>query len=138
MQLFPCRLEDGSYTTPFKLVHKTKPDLRVLFKLFSLAAVRRVRIGDDKLTKFESHSLPMIAIGCCPTSNGIQFYNPINSTFVSSIDYKFQHYTASGMGFGYSYQPGTFMYCLDETTSVFAPNLFLIPMCLFIHIIHPM
>ncbi len=101
---FPCRLEDGSYTTPFKLVHKTKPDLRVLFKLFSLATVRRERIGDDKLTKFEAHSLPMIAIGCCPTSNGIQFYNPINSTFVSSIDYKFQHYTASGTGFGYSYQ----------------------------------
>ena len=51
---FPYKLEDGSFTTPFELVHQTKPDLRVLFKLFSLSAVRRERIGDDKLCKFDS------------------------------------------------------------------------------------
>jgi hypothetical protein len=84
---FTYQLEDGTYTTPFELAHKEKPDLRVLFKLFSLAAVRRERIGDDKLTKFESQSLPMIAVGRCPHSNGLQFYNPVNGTFVSSIDY---------------------------------------------------
>ncbi len=33
---FPYKLEDGSYVTPFELVHKTKPDLRVLFKLLVL------------------------------------------------------------------------------------------------------
>jgi hypothetical protein len=38
---FPFRLEDGTYTTPFQLGQNQKPDLRVLFKLFSLAAVRR-------------------------------------------------------------------------------------------------
>jgi hypothetical protein len=27
----PSKLEDGSWTTPFKLAHKIKPDLRVLF-----------------------------------------------------------------------------------------------------------
>ena len=52
---FPLKLEDGSYTTPFELAHKTKPDLRVLFKLFGLAAVRRERIGDDKIGKFEKN-----------------------------------------------------------------------------------
>ncbi len=83
---FPYMLEDGSYTTPFDLVHQTKPDLRKLFKLFSLAAVLCEHIGDDKLNKFESQSLPMIAIGHCPKLNGLQFYNPINGTFVSSID----------------------------------------------------
>jgi len=30
----------------------------------------------------------MIAVGCCPNSTGIQFYNPSNGTLVSSIDYK--------------------------------------------------
>jgi hypothetical protein len=38
---FPYQLEDGTYSTPFELVHKIKPDLRVLFKMFGLTAVRR-------------------------------------------------------------------------------------------------
>jgi hypothetical protein len=119
---FPYQLEDGIYTTPFELAHNEKPDLRVLFKLFSLAAVHRERIGDDKLTKFESQSLPMIAVGQCPNSNGLQFYNPINNTFVTSIDYKLQPNVMSGARFGYTYQPGTFIYRLDESTSIFAPK----------------
>jgi hypothetical protein len=36
---FPYKLEDGTFITPFELVHKRKPDLRVLFKMFGLAAV---------------------------------------------------------------------------------------------------
>jgi hypothetical protein len=64
----------------------------------------------------------MIAIGRCPNSDGIQFYNPTNGTFVSSIDYKFQHHVTSGTRFGYKYQPGTFIYRLDETNSIFAPK----------------
>jgi hypothetical protein len=39
----PYKLEDGTFSTPFELAHGTKPDLRVLFKLFSLAAVCRDR-----------------------------------------------------------------------------------------------
>jgi hypothetical protein len=119
---FPYKLEDGSYTTPFELAHKTKPDLRVLFKLFGLAAVHHEHIGDDAIGKFETQSLPMIAIGRCPNSDGIQFYNPTNGTFVSSIDYKFQHHVTSGTRFGYKYQPGTFIYHLDESNSIFAPK----------------
>jgi hypothetical protein len=33
---FPYKLEGGSYITQLELVHKTKPVLRVLFKLFTL------------------------------------------------------------------------------------------------------
>jgi hypothetical protein len=36
---FPYKLEDGSFITPFKRAHHSKPDLRVIFKLFGLAAV---------------------------------------------------------------------------------------------------
>jgi hypothetical protein len=118
---FPYKLEDGSYTMPFELAHKTKPDLRVLFKLFSLAAVHYERIG-DVIGKFDTQSLPMIAIGRCPNSNGLQFYNPTNGTFVSSIDYKFQNHVTSGTCFGYKYQLGTFIYRLDESNSIFAPK----------------
>jgi hypothetical protein len=64
----------------------------------------------------------MIVIGKCPNLQGLQFYNPVNGTFISSVDYKLQHHVTSGAFFGLKYQPGTFIYHLDETTSVFAPK----------------
>jgi hypothetical protein len=64
----------------------------------------------------------MIAIGRCPHSNGLQFYDPSNGTFISSIDYKFQNNVTSGTKFGYQYQPGTVIYRLDETTTIFTPK----------------
>jgi len=120
----PYKLEDGTYSTLFELVHKKKPDLRALLKPFSLAAVHRECQGDDKLQKFDSQSLPMIANGHCPNSNGLQFYNPVHGTFISSINYTFQNHTTSGAHFVFKYQPGTFIfiYCLDESTTIFVPN----------------
>jgi hypothetical protein len=129
---FPFVLEDGTVTTPFELVHHSKPDLHVLFKLFSLAAVRHERIGDEKLQKFDSQSLPMIAIGRCPNSNGLLFYNPVSGTMVSSIDYVLQPNVTSGARFGYKYQPGTLIYRLDESTTVFAPK-FLLELKVLVH-----
>jgi hypothetical protein len=119
---FSYKLESGEFTTPFELAHHTKPDLRVLFKPFSLAAVCHDRVGDTALNKFEPQSLPMIAIGRCPNSDGLQFYNPANGTFVSSIDYKIQHHVTSGAKFGYQYQPGMFIHRLDESNALFTPK----------------
>jgi hypothetical protein len=119
---FPMPLEDGTFSTPFQLVHHVKADLRLLFKPFALAAARRERKGDETLQKFESQSLPMITLGRCPLSNGLQFYNPVNGTFISSIDYTFQHHVSSGSKFGYKYQAGTFIYRLDETTTTYQPK----------------
>jgi hypothetical protein len=118
---FPISLEDGSLMTPFKLVHHLKPDLRVLFKPFTLAAVHHERQGDDHLQSFNSQSLPMITLGRRPNSNGLQFYNPVNCTFVSSIDYTFQPHVTSGSKFGFKYQPGIFIYRLDESINIFGP-----------------
>jgi len=129
---FPIKLEDGSWSTPLELAHKSKPDLRVLFPMFGLAAVRRERVGDATLGKFSSQSLPMIAVGRCPNSTGLLFYNPVNSTFISSIDYKFQAHTTSGSHFGYKYQSGMFFYRLDETNSIFSPK-FPIESSVFVH-----
>lgn len=64
----------------------------------------------------------MITVGRCPNFNGLLFYNPANGTFVSSIDYRFQHNVTSGSFFGLKYQPGVFIYRLDESTSIFAPK----------------
>jgi len=119
---FPTKLPCGSWSTPLELAHNIKPDLRALFKPFSVAAVRRERQGDTKLNKFEPQSTSMILLGHCPHSTGLQFYNPRNGTFVSSIDYKIQPYITSGAHFGYKYQPGMFIYRLDESTSIFAPQ----------------
>ena len=44
---FPSKLDNGTFITPFELVHRCKPDLRVLFPMFGLAAVRRERAGDN-------------------------------------------------------------------------------------------
>jgi hypothetical protein len=109
-----------------------KPDLCTLFHLFSVAAVHREHDGDKVLGKFDSQSIPMIAVGHCPNSMGIQFYNPSNGTLVSSIDYKFQHNVTSGAHFGLKYQPGVFIYRLDESTFVFAPH-FSLDTSMYVH-----
>lgn len=41
---------------------------------------------------------------------------------MSLIDYKIQSHVTSSAFFGYKYQPGTFIYRLDELTSIFAPT----------------
>jgi len=67
----------------------------------------------------------MIAVGRCPNSNGLQFYNPVSGTLVSSIDYKFQYNVTSGARFGFQYQPGTFLYRIDESNYIFTPKFHL-------------
>jgi len=114
--------DDGIFSTPFELVHCTKPDLYTLFKPFCLAAVRRERLGNDVLPNFFSQSIPMITLGKCPNSDGLQFFNPENGTIISSIDYKFQSHVTSGARFGYKYQAGTFIFRLDETTTAYEPT----------------
>jgi len=119
---FPFQLENGLYSTPFEMAYSVKPDLRLLFKPFSLAAVRRERVGDETLSKFSSQSIPMITLGRCPHSDGLQFFNPENGTIVSSIDYTIQPNITSGARFGYKYHAGTFIYRLDESTTMFSPK----------------
>jgi len=77
----------------------------------------------------------MIAVGCCANSNSIQFYNPANGTFVSSVDFKIQHNVTSGAYFGLRYQPGVFIYRLDESTMISPRNFPLIQLCMSIHIL---
>jgi hypothetical protein len=119
---FLYKLEDGTWSTLLELAHNIKPDLRVLFKMFGLAAVRRERIGNSQLGKFETQTIPMIAVGRCSNSNGLLFYNPENGTFVSFVDYIFQLHATSGAHFNYKYQAGTFIYRIDKTNSIFAPT----------------
>jgi len=106
---FPLQVSDGQWTMPLELAHCTKPDLRVLFKLFSVSAALQERHCYTKLGKFDAQSTPMNADGRCPNSNGLQFNNPANGTFVSSIDYKILPNVTSGSFFGLQYQPGVYL-----------------------------
>jgi hypothetical protein len=133
---FPTRTDHGSWTTPFEQAHGVKPDLRVLFRLFSVAAVRRECMGNNTLGKFDSQSVSMIAVGRCPNSTGIQFYNPSNVTLVSSIDYKFQPNVTSGSHFGLNTNQ-VFLYIDLMNHLPFLPQPFhWIHLCMFIHILH--
>jgi hypothetical protein len=49
-------------------------------------------------------------------------FNPESGTFVSSINYTFQHHVTAGCRFGYKYQAGTFIYRLDESNTIFSPK----------------
>jgi hypothetical protein len=109
----------------------------VFFSNSCLAAIYCESISDNKLAILEAQSLPMIAIGRCPNSNGLQFYNLANEIFVSSINHKFQPHVTSGARFGYHYQPGTFIYRLDESTSIFAPK-FALGSSVFVHTHSPL
>ncbi len=100
--------------------------------MFGLAAVRRECSGNLHPNKFAAQSVPMIVVGWCPNSMGLQFYNPENGTMVSSIDYKFQLHTTSGAFFKYWYQPGTLFYRLDESNSIFSPK-FKLDSSVFVH-----
>ena len=81
---FPFKLEDGEFSTLFQLAHHEKPDLRLLFKPFCLAAVRCELSGDDRLNKFDSQCIPMITLCRCPYSNGLPFFNPHNRLYLST------------------------------------------------------
>ena len=103
-----------------------------------MAAVRRERVGDDRIGKFDSQSQAIITIGRCSNSNGLLFYNPSSGTIVSSIDYVLQSNVTSGARFGYKYQPGTFIYRLDESSTVFEPKFYWTPKFWLILILHLM
>jgi hypothetical protein len=60
---FPIKLKCGTWTTPLELSHQTQPDLRVLFRMFGVAAEHCECHGDTSLNKFEPQSTPMIAVG---------------------------------------------------------------------------
>jgi hypothetical protein len=134
---FPYRLEDGSFTTPLELVHKVKPDLRVLFPMFGLAAVRWEHVRDSQLNKFDSQSIYMIAVGRCQQSNGLQFYNSSNCTFVSSIDYKFRMHSTSGVHFGYNTNQVFSSIVLTNQPLFLSHNFNWILKYLYILLLHP-
>jgi hypothetical protein len=82
---------------PQHMVANQVLEIYLSYLLLRLSDMKEV--NSENLGKFDAQSLSMIAIGKCPNSNGLLFYNPVNHTFVSSIHYQFQHHMTSGARF---------------------------------------
>ena len=67
-------------TTPFELVHNSKPDSKTWFELFSIGYFNHDTDNAKSCSKLQAHTLDGIAVGRYDMSNSIIFYNPINYT----------------------------------------------------------
>jgi hypothetical protein len=68
-------------TSPFELVHGTKPDAKTWFELFSVGYFNHDTDGSSKRAKCDAHTLDGIAVGRDDRSNTIVFYNPITKRY---------------------------------------------------------
>ena len=70
-------------TTPFELVHGTKPDSSTWFELFSVRYFDHEVENNATKSKMETQTLAGIAVGRCEKSNTIKFYNPLTRSYYS-------------------------------------------------------
>ena len=68
-------------TTPFELVHNSKPDSKTWFELFSIGYFNHNTDDAESRSKLQAHALHGIAVGRDDRSNYIIFYNPITSSY---------------------------------------------------------
>ncbi len=88
MNYVPCTVE-GISTTPHELVYGVKPDLHILFRMFSVGFFRHLQDGDHHHSGVsESKSMQGITLGRCRKSDGMIFYCPHNKQLYKSSDYK--------------------------------------------------
>ena len=60
-------------TTPFELVHKSKPDSKTWFELFYIGYFNHQIDKTDRKSKLQAHTLDGIAVGRDDKSNSIIF-----------------------------------------------------------------
>ena len=75
-------------TTPFELVHNSKPDSKTWFELFYIGYFNHDTDNTEIRSKFQSHTLDGIAVGGDDRSNSIIFYNPIPSSYYRLPDFR--------------------------------------------------
>ena len=68
-------------TTPFELVHNSKPDLKTWFELFTIGYFNHDIDNTESRSKMKAHTLYGIIVGRDDRSNSIIFYNPITSSY---------------------------------------------------------
>ena len=68
-------------TTPFELVHNSKPESKTWFELFSMGYFNHDTDNAESFSKLQAHTLDGIAVGWYDRSNSISLYNPITSSY---------------------------------------------------------
>ena len=69
------------FTTPFRLVHNSKPDSKSWFELFSVGYFNHPIDNGSSCSKMEDHLLDGIAVGRDDKTNTIVFYNTLTSSY---------------------------------------------------------
>jgi len=111
---FSC-LVNGLSTTPFELVYGVKPDLRTLFRLFSVGYFLHESDGvraRDGIS--ESKTMQGIAIGRSRLSDGMLFYSPITRKIYTSSDYKLDEGRSTPNLFNLHFDGGIFVGLYDH------------------------
>ena len=75
-------------TTPFELVHNSKPDSKTWFELFSIRYFNHDTDYAEICSKLQSHTLDGNLVGRDDRSNSIIFYNPITSSYYRPPDFR--------------------------------------------------
>ena len=74
-------------TTPFDLVHNTKPDSKIWFEILSIGYFNHMVDNIEICSKLQSNTLDGIAVGMDDKSNVIIFYNPLTSSYCCPTDF---------------------------------------------------
>jgi len=109
---------DNKLTTPHELAYNTKPDLRNIFPLFSVAYITQT---DDH--SYNSQTIRTILVGRSDKSNILQFYHPQTKKTISSARCTLDEALVAGPTFGLPYEGGLYVnkYC-DSTNINKAPT----------------
>jgi hypothetical protein len=79
----------GKLTMPFELVHRTPPNTRTWFPLFSIIYFYKDSDKDKDCTSFHSKTIIGITIRQSTKTNALSIYNPITKQYYDPDTYKF-------------------------------------------------
>jgi hypothetical protein len=98
---------EGISTTPHELAHGVKPDLCVLFRMFSTGFFHHLRDGPQHRSGIsESKTMQGVAFDRCRKSDGMLFYCPLNKQIYTSSDYKLDEGRSTPNTFNLQYDGG--------------------------------
>jgi len=97
---FPIRI-DNKLTTPHELTYGTKPDMRSLVPIFTVAYVNY-----KHPKSFQTQTIRTITIGRSDTTNTPEFYHPSTKQIITSNAYKIDETLTPGPAFNLPYDGG--------------------------------
>jgi len=97
---FPIRI-DNKLTTPHELTYGTKPDMRSIIPIFTVAYVNY-----QHPKSFQTQTIRTITIGRSDTTNTPEFYHPSTKQIITSNAYKIDETLTPGPAFNLPYDGG--------------------------------